>query len=302
MHPGQRCLAIKIENERHIWQAIADGEGVDASGGLRRNASRDALIDRGGIKESVADHDLSGFQSGQDFFTNQLRAARGKEQKFGLGHESLALGGMLQKMSDQFAGDGSTRFADQKRLATVAAEFVGQQGDLGGFSATLRTFERDEKTWTRHFKKTVLIFGARRFSKARMNHWLVKQEPTSYPWEQFVKDGGTAWTGVRNFQARNHLRSMRPGDRVLYYHSVVGKEVVGLAEVARAAYPDPTAEEGDWSCVDLKPGRALDRPVTLDQIKAEPALSDIALLRQSRLSVMPLTKTEFDAILRLAKK
>ncbi|MFM8364890.1 MAG: EVE domain-containing protein [Verrucomicrobiota bacterium] len=135
-----------------------------------------------------------------------------------------------------------------------------------------------------------------------MNHWLVKQEPTSYPWEQFVRDGGTAWTGVRNFQARNQLRSMRPGDRVLYYHSVVGKEVVGLAEVERAAYPDPTAEEGDWSCVDLKPVRALDRPVTLDQIKAEPALSEIALLRQSRLSVMPLTKTEFDSILRLAKK
>ena len=135
-----------------------------------------------------------------------------------------------------------------------------------------------------------------------MNHWLVKQEPTSYPWEQFVHDGGTAWTGVRNFQARNHLRAMRPGDRVLYYHSVVGKELVGLAEVARAAYPDPTATEGDWSCVDLKPVRALERAVTLDQIKAEPALSDIALLRQSRLSVMPLTKTEFETLLRLSKK
>jgi len=135
-----------------------------------------------------------------------------------------------------------------------------------------------------------------------MNHWLVKQEPTSYPWEQFVKDGGTAWTGVRNFQARNHLRAMRPGDRVLYYHSVVGKEVVGLAEVARAAYPDPTATEGDWSCVDLKPVRALDRPVTLDEIKSEPALSEIALLRQSRLSVMPLAKTEFETLLRLSKK
>jgi predicted RNA-binding protein with PUA-like domain len=135
-----------------------------------------------------------------------------------------------------------------------------------------------------------------------MNHWLVKQEPTSYPWEQFVRDRGTAWTGVRNFQARNHLRAMRPGDRVLYYHSVVGKEVVGLAEVARAAYPDPKATEGDWSCVDLKPVRALERAVTLDQIKAEPALSDIALLRQSRLSVMPLTKTEFETLLRLSKK
>ena len=117
-----------------------------------------------------------------------------------------------------------------------------------------------------------------------------------------MRDGGSAWTGVRNFQARNHLRAMRLGDRVLYYHSVVGKEVVGLAEVVRAAYPDPTATEGDWSCVDLKPVRALDRPVTLDEIKSEPALSEIALLRQSRLSVMPLAKTEFETLLRLSKK
>ena len=133
-----------------------------------------------------------------------------------------------------------------------------------------------------------------------MNYWLVKQEPTSYPWEQFVRDGKTAWTGVRNFQARNNLRAMALGDHVLYYHSVVGKAVVGIAEVSRAAYPDPTAE--DWSCVDLKPLEALRRPVELDEIKAEPSLAEIALLRQSRLSVMPLKKAEFDAILRLSKK
>lgn len=135
-----------------------------------------------------------------------------------------------------------------------------------------------------------------------MKHWLVKQEPDSYPWEQFVRDGGTAWTGIRNFQARNNLRAMKLGDRVLYYHSVTGKAVVGIAEVARAAYPDPSASEGDWSCVDLKPIRALARPVTLDEIKAEPELEAIALLRQSRLSVMPLEKEEFDAILALSKK
>jgi predicted RNA-binding protein with PUA-like domain len=135
-----------------------------------------------------------------------------------------------------------------------------------------------------------------------MKHWMVKQEPSAYPWEQFVRDGGTAWTGVRNFQARNNLRAMRRGDAVLYYHSVEGKCVVGLAEVAREAYPDPTAEEGDWSCVDLKPVEALRRPVGLDEIKAEPALAGIALLRQSRLSVMPLAKGEFDAVLRLSKK
>ena len=135
-----------------------------------------------------------------------------------------------------------------------------------------------------------------------MNYWLVKQEPDSYPWEQFVRDGSTAWTGVRNFQARNNLRAMALGDRVLYYHSVKGKAVVGIAEVARTAYPDPTAGGEDWSCVDLKPIEALSRPVSLEEIKAEPKLTEIALLRQSRLSVMPLQKSEFEWILRLSKK
>ena len=135
-----------------------------------------------------------------------------------------------------------------------------------------------------------------------MNHWLVKQEPTSYPWEQFVRDGKTAWTGVRNFQARNHIRAMQPGDRVLYYHSVVGKCVIGVAEVVSAAYPDPTATEGDWSCVDLKPIEALRHPVSLDEIKAVPELEGIGLLRQSRLSVMPLRKVEFDTIIKLSKR
>lgn len=132
-----------------------------------------------------------------------------------------------------------------------------------------------------------------------MNHWLVKQEPTAYSWEQFVKDGGTAWTGVRNFQARNHLRAMKRGDEVLFYHSVTGKVVVGISKVEREAYPDPTAEEGDWSCVDLKPVRALKAPVTLDDIKADAALAEIGLLRQSRLSVMPLKPAEFARIVKL---
>lgn len=132
-----------------------------------------------------------------------------------------------------------------------------------------------------------------------MNHWLVKQEPTAYSWEQFVKDGVTAWTGVRNFQARNHLRAMKRGDLVLFYHSVVGKAVVGVAKVSREAYADPTAEEGDWACVDMVPVKALKAPVSLEQIKAEPALSEIGLLRQSRLSVMPLSAGEFDVIAKL---
>ncbi len=132
-----------------------------------------------------------------------------------------------------------------------------------------------------------------------MKHWLVKQEPDSYPWEQFVRDKGTAWTGVRNFQARNNLRAMKKGDEVFYYHSVTGKSVVGLARVAREAYADPTAKEGDWSCVDLVPVKGCRTPVTLDQIKSEPSLRDIALLRQSRLSVMPLTAAEAKTLRRL---
>ena len=125
-----------------------------------------------------------------------------------------------------------------------------------------------------------------------MKHWLVKQEPEAYAWEQFLRDKGTAWTGVRNFQARNNLRAMKKGDEVFYYHSVTGKAVVGLARVVREAYADPTAKEGDWSCVDLAPVKACRNPVTLEQIKSEPALQDIALLRQSRLSVMPVTAAE----------
>ena len=134
-----------------------------------------------------------------------------------------------------------------------------------------------------------------------MKHWLVKQEPTAYSWENFVRDEKTAWTGVRNFQARIHLRAMQSGDRVLFYHSVVDKSVVGIAEVVRSAYPDPTATEGDWSCVDLRPLSALKAPVTLERIKAESSLAGIALLRQSRLSVMPLTKAEFHTITNLSK-
>lgn len=132
-----------------------------------------------------------------------------------------------------------------------------------------------------------------------MNHWLVKQEPDAYAWAQFVRDQGTAWTGVRNFQARNNLRAMKKSDEVFYYHSVTGKSVVGTARVVREAYPDPTAEDGDWSCVDLVPREAFLTPVTLEAIKAEPALRDIALLRQSRLSVMALTSAEAKTLRKL---
>jgi predicted RNA-binding protein with PUA-like domain len=131
------------------------------------------------------------------------------------------------------------------------------------------------------------------------NYWLVKQEPEAYSWDDFVRDGGTQWTGVRNFLARKHLRAMRKGDAVLFYHSVSDKAIVGIAQVTREAFPDPTAKEGDWSAVELKPLKRLKKPVSLAQIKAEPKLRDIALLRCSRLSVQSLGKAEFELISRM---
>jgi predicted RNA-binding protein with PUA-like domain len=135
---------------------------------------------------------------------------------------------------------------------------------------------------------------------ATPNHWLVKTEPGTYSWDRFVKDGGTAWTGVRNFQARNNLNLMRKGDRVLYYHSVTDKSVVGVATVTRRAYPDPTAKSGDWVSVDIKPVKPLACPVTIQQIKKDPDLEECLLVTHSRLSVMPLTEEEYDTILHLA--
>jgi len=131
--------------------------------------------------------------------------------------------------------------------------------------------------------------------------WLVKQEPSAYSWTDFVRDGKTAWTGVRNFTARHNLRAMRKGDAAFFYHSVTDKAVVGIANVVREAYRDPTAKEGDWSAVDLAPEKALAKPVSLDEIKRNPKLKEMALLRLSRLSVQPVTKAQFDEIVRMSK-
>lgn len=128
---------------------------------------------------------------------------------------------------------------------------------------------------------------------------MVKQEPDAYSWDDFVKDGATDWTGVRNFQARNNLKSMKKGDKVLFYHSNVGKEVVGIATVSKTAFPDPTDEK--WVAVELQPVKPLKRPVTLAQIKENLALADIKLVRQSQLSVMPLSKDEYEEILSMSK-
>jgi len=131
--------------------------------------------------------------------------------------------------------------------------------------------------------------------------WIVKQEPSKYSWEQFQKDGSTYWDGVRNYQARNNLKAMNKGDLILFYHSVIGKEIVGIAKVTRESYPDPTTDDDRWVVVELKPIKPFKVPVSLDQIKAQKELTEIALIKQSRLSVMPVTKKEFQILLKLGK-
>ena len=133
-----------------------------------------------------------------------------------------------------------------------------------------------------------------------MAYWLVKSEPFKYSWEQFEKDGRTFWDGVRNYAARNHLKAMQQGDQVLFYHSNEGLEIVGIAQVVKEHYPDPTADDDTWVVVDLKPVRPLKQPVTLQQIKQDARLSDMALLRLSRLSVQPVKEEEWDIVMELA--
>ncbi|MEY2428946.1 MAG: hypothetical protein QOJ40_1831 [Verrucomicrobiota bacterium] len=134
-----------------------------------------------------------------------------------------------------------------------------------------------------------------------MRYWLVKSEPSAYSWDTLVKEGRTAWTGVRNFTARNNLRTMERGDLVFFYHSVVGKQVMGIARVEKEAYRDPTATEGDWSCVDLVPVKPLKKPVNLETMKSDPILKHLPLLKQSRLSVSPLSRDQFDRVVELSE-
>jgi predicted RNA-binding protein with PUA-like domain len=132
-------------------------------------------------------------------------------------------------------------------------------------------------------------------------YWLIKSEPFKYAWEELVADGSTCWDGVRNHEARNNLGEMKLGDLCLYYHSSKGKEVVGVARVCRESYPDPTAEDPRWLVVDVEPVVSVGRPVTLQEIKSEPALRNINLIRRSRLSVVPIERAEFDLILKLGE-
>ncbi len=132
-----------------------------------------------------------------------------------------------------------------------------------------------------------------------MNYWLVKSEPGAYSWQQFEKDGKTYWDGVRNYQARNNLKAMKQGDLVLFYHSVNEKQVMGIARVVQEYYQDPTTDDNRWVVVDLVPEKAFNNPVSLSQIKTDDRLENIALVRQARLSVMPLRAEEFDTIVEL---
>lgn len=132
-----------------------------------------------------------------------------------------------------------------------------------------------------------------------MNYFLVKSEPFKYSWDQFNKDGQTFWDGVRNYQARNNMKAMRKGDLVLFYHSNEGKEVVGMAKVVKEFYQDPTTDDEKWVVVDLAPVQSFERPVKLEAIKADKMLEDVALVRQGRLSVMPLKQAEFDRIVEM---
>lgn len=134
-----------------------------------------------------------------------------------------------------------------------------------------------------------------------MNYWLVKQEPDSYSFATFQKEKKTDWTGVRNFTARNNLKEMKVGDKVFYYHSGEERAVVGLAKVSKAAFPDPTADEGSWVAVELEAGKAVKNPVSLSAIKANKKLSEMKLVKLSRLSVSPVTKDEWDEILEMSK-
>lgn len=134
-----------------------------------------------------------------------------------------------------------------------------------------------------------------------MNYWLVKSEPFKYSWEQFVKDGQTFWDGVRNYQARNNLKAMKKGDKVFFYHSNEGLEIVGLAKVVKEHYQDPTTDDAAWVVVDLKPVKKLKRPVSLADMKKEKRLADLSLIRQGRLSVCAVTEKEYEVMMEMAE-
>lgn len=152
------------------------------------------------------------------------------------------------------------------------------------------------------FKLPIFLQTANCAIFAGMNYWLIKSEPGTYSWDMLVKEKKTVWNGVRNFAARNNLRDMKKGDQLFFYHSNDGKEIVGIAEVAKESYQDPTTTDPNWLVVDVKPVQKLKRPVTLAEMKAQKGLENMELIRISRLSVSKVSKKEFDTILSLSEK
>jgi predicted RNA-binding protein with PUA-like domain len=138
-------------------------------------------------------------------------------------------------------------------------------------------------------------------AKKEINHWLIKSEPNKYSWDDLNKDGNTFWDGVRNYEARNNLRAMKTGDLLLYYHSNDGKEIVGIAKVIKEAYQDPTTDDDRWVAVDIEPFKKLKNTVSLATMKATPELENMKMVRQGRISVTPVTPTEFDKIIALSE-
>jgi predicted RNA-binding protein with PUA-like domain len=136
----------------------------------------------------------------------------------------------------------------------------------------------------------------------KINHWLMKSEPDAYSWDRLVREGEGTWDGVRNHRAANNLRAMQPGDLAFFYHSNIGLEIVGICEISQSGFTDPTDETGKWACVKVKPVRKLKHPVTLKQIKADPQLAEIELVRLSRLSVSVITPQEWDYIIALSER
>jgi predicted RNA-binding protein with PUA-like domain len=302
-HARARRGCIEMKHKRDIGFAIAYREFVQLFDHARIKTTRDALINCGRIKKTIGNDDFALGERGPDHFTDELTAARFEKEQFGFGHHAGAFGRKLQQIADRFANGRAAGLARNEQRNAEVLETLGKPFHLRGFSAALRSFECDKDSARhpaslKHAERivecahTVYLHAMKRF-------WLVKQEPSAYSWTNFLADGKTSWTGVRNYTARNNLRAMQKGDEVLFYHSVTDKAVVGIAEVSRTAYVDPTATEGDWSAVDLKPKKALARPVTLDAVKQNPRLKKIALLRLSRLSVQLLTETEFREILRM---
>lgn len=295
---------VDVEEEGQIGAAGADGELIELRDDRGIEAAGGALVNGGGIVKAIGDNERAGGEGGRDHFAHELAPARFEKEQLGLRRHGRAFGRELEEVANFFPDRRPARLAREEKAAPGFFETGREPLHLGGFPTALRALEGDEEPGCHppslKHGAPVVESPARAYQLAMKNYWLVKQEPAVYAWEDFVAEGRTAWTGVRNFSARNNLRAMRAGDRVLFYHSVTEKAVVGVAEVARAAYPDPTAEEGDWSAVDLVPKKTLRRTVALDEIKQNRALKEMALLRLSRLSVQPVTKEQFDEILKLA--